>query len=107
LPSSHAHMPRHRRARRATVDDEIVPARLVEDRRFDRLLEEAVVRARSHRIAEVDRIILPQTRIERSLACHPDPVAAFAKIVGHRRDEAQPAAGLAYTDVAGWPAGVQ
>ena len=58
------------------------------------------------RCAQIGGILLAQAHIERAGAGQPHPVAAFAEIMGERRDEAEPAAGLLHPHIAGRAAGL-
>ena len=49
---------------------------------------------RAQRPAQVGRVLLAQAHVHGAGAGHPHAVAALAEIVGQRRDEAEPAAGL-------------
>ena len=60
---------------------------------------------RAQHRAQVGVVLLAEAHVELAGAGQPHPVAALAEIVGERRDEADPAAGLADADVAGRAAG--
>ena len=56
--------------------------------------------------AQVGGVLLSQAHVERAGAGQAHPVAAFAEIVGHRRDETQPPAGLLDFDITRRTAGL-
>ena len=93
--AGHAHVARHGRAAVAAVDDEVVALGLARDRLGDRPVEQLVALGGAQRRAQVGGVLLAEAHIERAGAGQPHAVAAFAEIVGERRDEAQPPAGLA------------
>ena len=59
----------------------------------------------AQRLAQVRRVLLAEAHVERAGAGDADPVAAFAEIMGQRRDEAEPAAGLLDVEIARGAAG--
>src|SRR5687768_16000224 len=85
-------------ASRPPVDDEVVSLGLARDRLLDSPCD-GLVGARSQGGAQISRILLPETHVERARAGQSDPVAALAEIVSHRGDKAEPAAGLGDLDV--------
>ena len=94
-----------RRAVVAAVDDEIVALRLAGDRLADRRLDRLVAFGLAQRRAQIGRVLLAEAHIQRAGAGQPHPVAAFAEIMGQRRDEAEPPSGLAHRHIARRPAG--
>ena len=76
------------------VDDEVVALRLARDRLVDRGLKQIVALGGAERRAQVGGVLLAEAHVERAGAGDAHAVAAFAEIVGQRRDEAEPAAGL-------------
>ena len=56
--------------------------------------------------AQVGGILLAQAHVERAGAGEPHAVAALAEIMGERRDEAEPAAGLLHPHIARRAAGL-
>ena len=78
---------RSRRSR--SGDDEIVTLGFARYRRADRLDKRPVGRGAAERLAQIGRILLAETHIEHAGAGDAHPVAAFAEIVGKRRDEAE------------------
>ena len=80
----------------AAVDDEIVALGLARDRLADRRLERLVALRLAQRRAQIGGVLLAEAHIERAGAGQPDAVAALAEIMGQRRDEAEPPAGLAH-----------
>src|SRR5262245_2286993 len=102
---SHAHVARQRRPPVAPVDDEIVPLGFARDRFRDRRVEQVVALGRPQWRTQIGSVFLTEAHIERSGAGDPHAVAGFAEIVGERRDEAEPTAGLADVDVARRAAG--
>src|SRR5579863_10241400 len=87
------------------VDLEIVAFWLARNRVFNRLLKQFVVRRGAQRRPQIRRILLAEAHVERAGAGDADAVAALAEIMGQRRDEAEPAAGLSDFDIAGRPTG--
>src|SRR5260370_129609 len=65
----------------------------------------APLRASESDELQVGGIVLAQAHIESAGAGQPHAIAAFAEVMGERRDETQPPAGLADLEVARRPAG--
>src|SRR5271167_1277917 len=84
----------------ATVDDEVMAARLAVDRFANRRLERRISFGVAQRRAQVRGILLAEAHIQRACAGHPDSVAALAEIMGQRGDETEPPTGLAHRDIA-------
>src|SRR5262249_43256460 len=105
LSARYAHVPGHRRAVVATIDDEIVALRLAADRLVNRLFQFGVGRARPQNAPQVGIIVLPEAHIQCPGAGQPDTVTALAEIVCHWRDEAAPAARPPHVEVPRGPAG--
>jgi len=89
----------------ATVDDEVVAARLAIDRFANGRLERLISFGLAQRRAQIRRILLAEAHVERTGTGHPDAVAALAEIMGQRSDEAEPSTGLAHRDIARRSAG--
>ena len=98
LPAGQRHWPRHLRPL-APADDEIMAFGLAGDGLVDGGVEQGVVPAGPERRPEVGCVLLAETHIERAGAGDAHAIAGLAEIVGHRRDEAEPAAGLAHVDI--------
>src|ERR1700730_14787938 len=101
-----AHMPADARAVVPAIDDEVVTLRLQADGAVDRRTEQIIVGGGPQRLAQIGGILVAETGGQRAGAGDPNPVAGFAEIMGHRRNEAELAAGLADAHVAGGAAGV-
>ena len=104
--AGHAHMAADARAVVPAVDDEVVALRLQADGAVDRGSEQVVVGGGPQRFAQIGGILVAEAGMQRAGAGDPHPVAGLAEIMGHRRDEAELAAGLADADVARRTAGV-
>src|SRR5208282_4862289 len=104
-PAGHAHMPGDGGPVVATVDDEIVTARLAADRFPNRRLERFISFGLTQGGAQIGRILLAEAHIKGAGASHPDAVAALAEIMGQGRDKAEPPTGLAHRHIARWAAG--
>ena len=89
----------------ATIDDEVVALGLAGDRLGDRLVEQFVALRGAQRRAQVGGIFLAEAHVERARAGDAHAIAGFAEIVGHRGDEAEPAAGFLDADIARRSAG--
>ena len=59
-------------------------------------ISEFVALRRAQRRAQIGGVLLAEAHIERAGAGDPHAIAALAEIVGQRRDEAEPPAGLAH-----------
>ena len=94
LPAGDAHVPREGRPLVAAVDDEIVALGLARNRFVDGGEEEVVALGGAQRLAQIGGILLAEAHIQRAGAGDAHAIAGFAEIVGERRDEAEPAAGL-------------
>src|SRR6187431_1326682 len=99
--AGHAHMSGQSGALVTAVDDEVVALGLPCDGVVDRGVEGVVGLRRAERRPEIRGILLAEAHIERAGAGDADAVAGFAEVVCHRRDEAEPPAGLLDADVAG------
>src|ERR1043166_7523262 len=93
-------MPADARTVVPAVDDEIVALRLQRDGAIDGCSEQAVIAGGAQRLAQIGGILVAETAVQRAGAGDAHAVAGFAEIVGHRRDEAELAAGFADADVA-------
>src|SRR4051794_10729321 len=82
------HVPRHRRTAGAAVDDEVMALWLAADGFVYSVGNQFIAFGRAQRGAQVGCVFLAKAHIERARASQPDPVAAFAEIMRHRRDEA-------------------
>ena len=81
----------------AAVDDEVVALRLAADRFVDAASTAARRSSRlPQRCAKIGGVFLSEAHEQRAGAGQPDAVAAFAEIMGQRRDEAEPPAGFAH-----------
>src|SRR5215475_9506870 len=105
LAPGDAHMARQRRALVAAVDHEVMAFGLAGDRLIDGVVEQVVALRGTQHAAQVGGIVLAEAHEQRARAGDAHAVAGFAEIVRQRRDEAEPAAGLAHAHVAGRPAG--
>src|SRR4051794_10833031 len=90
----------------AAVDDEVVTLRFQADGTVDRGGEQVVVGRSAQWLAQIGGILVAETGVERAGAGDPYPVTGLAEIMGHRRDKAELAAGLADADVTGRAAGI-
>src|SRR6266853_3716380 len=81
------------------IDDEVVALRLGADGAVDRSREQLVVRGGPQRFTQIRGILVAEAGMQRPGAGDPHPVAGLAEIMGHRRDEAELAAGLADADI--------
>ena len=99
-------MPADARAVVPAIDDEVVAFRLQADGAVDRRGQQIVVGGSPQRLAQIGGILVAEAGVQRAGAGDADPVACFAEVVGHRRDEAELAAGLGDADIAGRAAGV-
>jgi hypothetical protein len=93
-PSGNTHVSGESGPGTASIDNEIVPPRLVIDRASDGGLEDSVFRRGAQGSSEVYGIVLPQAHIERSGACDPDAIAGFAKIMRQGGNESDAAPGF-------------
>src|SRR6516165_11103534 len=93
-------MPADARPVMAAIDNEVVPLRLGPDGAVDGLAERFVVGRGPQRLAQIGSVLLAEAGMDRAGAGDPHPVTGLAEIMGHRRDEAERAAGLVDADVA-------
>src|SRR3974390_114921 len=98
--SGDTHVPCHRRALVAAIDDKVMALRLARDRLVEGRMQERVALGGSQWRAEIGRVFLPEAHIERTGAGDAHAVAGFAEIVGQRRDETEPTAGFLHANVA-------
>src|SRR5215472_9848280 len=98
--SRHAHMASHRRPLVLAVNDKVMPLWLAGDGGPYGLLERRVVRPRTQNAAEIGGILLAEAHVEHPGASEAHAVAAFAEIMGHRRDEADAPSGLGHGVIA-------
>jgi hypothetical protein len=99
----HRRAQRHQQLREALVlrrppDLEVkleVRRHRVADRRLDRIIALRL----APRGAKIGRVLLPEAHVQRAGAGQPHAVAAFAEIMGQRRDKAEPSPGLAHGQV--------
>src|SRR6478609_7608650 len=91
----HAHMAPDGRAGMPSVDDEVMALRLARDRLVHGTVEQGIVAGGAHGGAQIGGVLLAKAHVESAGAGQAHPVAAFAEIMGHRRDEAEQPAGLA------------
>src|SRR5689334_20606557 len=87
--AGHAHMAGDGRALVATIDDKVVAFRLAADGLVDRGKEEIVGFGSAQRLAQIGRVFLAETHIERAGAGHPHAIAGLAEIVRERRNESE------------------
>jgi hypothetical protein len=73
----------------APVDDEVMALGLAADGLVDGGGQQLVAFRRAQRRAQVGGVVLAEAHVERAGAGQAHAVAAFAEIVGHRRDEAE------------------
>src|SRR6516164_8024239 len=104
-PAGYAHVAGDGGTVVATIDDEVMAARLAVDRFANRRLEHLISFGLTQGGAQIRGILLAEAHIQRAGAGHPDAVAAFAEIMGQRGDEAEPPTGLAHRDIARRSAG--
>ena len=78
---------------------------LARDGVADFLAQNGVIRMRPQRRAQIGAVFLTQAHVQFARAGHADPVAAFAEIMGHRRDEADLLPGFGQLDITGGAAG--
>src|SRR5262245_44555799 len=105
LAAGYVHVAGQRRTLVAAVDDEVVPLGLAGNRLLDRGMQEVIALGGAQRRAQVGGVLLAETHEQRAGAGDAHAIAGFAEIVGKRRDEAEPAAGLGDPHVAGRAAG--
>ena len=84
----------HGRRGMCAVDHEVMALGLAGDRFLDRGVQRLRRFATPQRRAQIRSVVLAEAHIERAGAGDADAVAALAEIMGQRRDEAEPAAGL-------------
>src|SRR3984885_13947722 len=106
LAAGHAHMAADARAIVPAIDDEVVALRLQANSTVDRRAEQLVVGGGAQRSAQIRSVLVTEAGVQRAGAGNPHPVAGLAKIMRHRRDEAELAAGLIDANVARRAAGV-
>ena len=73
-----------------------MPLGLAGDGQVDGGIEFVVAGAGAQQRAEIEGVVLAQAHIECAGAGEPHAIAAFAEIMGHRRDEADPLAGFGH-----------
>src|ERR1700730_839734 len=100
-----AHVTPDRWLRVVAIDNEIMPLRLAGDGGVERLVQKLVRGRRAQRRAQIGRILLAKAQVKRSGASHAHAIAAFAKIMGERGDEAQTAPGFRDMHIAGGATG--
>src|SRR5688572_11494464 len=88
--TGHAHVARYRRPCGAPIDDEVVSLRLAQDRGVDRRIDQVVALGRAQGRTQVGGILLAEAHVERPGAGQAHAIAAFAEVMGERRDEAEP-----------------
>src|SRR6202022_275953 len=101
-----AHMAADARAVVPAIDDEIMALRFQADGAVDRRAEQVIVGGGPQRFAQIGGILVAEAGMQRSGTGDPHPIAGLAEIMGHRRDEAELATGLADTDVTRGTAGI-
>jgi hypothetical protein len=100
-----AHVPGNRGLRVIAIDDEIMALGLAGDGGVEGFMQEFVGGRRAQRRPQIGRVVLAKAHVKRSGAGHPHPIAAFAKIMGERRDEAETPAGFRDLHITGGSAG--
>src|SRR5258708_28519552 len=95
-----AHVAADARAVVPAIDDEVVALRLQADGAVDRRAEQFIVGGRPQRLAQVGGILVAKAGMQGPGTSDPHPVAGLAEIMGHRRDEAERAAGFADANAA-------
>ena len=91
---------------RCSIDDEVMPLGLARDRFVNRGVQRHVGLAGSQGPPKVRGVLLTEAHIESARAADTNPIAGFTKIMGQRRDEAEPAIGLGDMHISCWPAGL-
>src|SRR6478609_8729895 len=104
--AGNAHVAADARAVVPAIDDEVVALRFEADSAVDRSSEQLIARRGPQRFAQIRGILVSEAGMQRAGAGNPDPIAGLAKIMRHRRDETEFAAGLGDTDIAGGPPGI-
>src|SRR4051812_11280146 len=94
LTAGHAHVALQGGAHVAAVDDKVMPLRFAPDGLVNGAVDKLIALGRTQRRPQVSGIFLAETHIQRAGAGDADTVAAFAEVVGHRRDEAEPSPGF-------------
>src|SRR5215210_4454102 len=89
----------------AAVDDEVVALRLAQDGGIDRRIDEIVAFRGTQRRAQISSVFLAETHVKRAGTGEPHAIARLAKVMGKRRDEAEPSAGFRNVHVARRSAG--
>src|ERR1700704_5103207 len=101
-----AHMAADARAVVPAIDDEVVALRLQADGAVDRGTEQVVVGGGPQRLPQIGSILVAEAGMQGAGTGDPHPVAGLAEIMGHRRDEAELATGLADANVTRGTAGI-
>src|SRR6185437_11033167 len=83
-----------------------MPLRLACDGPIDRGIHKIVAFGGAQRRAQIGGVLLAQTHIERARARDAHAIARLAEIMGHWRDETEPAAGFLDAHVTRWSAGL-
>src|SRR5947209_7927948 len=86
--AGHAHVAGKRRALVASIDDEVMALGLAGDGLVDGCVQQLIAFRSAQRRAQIGGILLTEAHIERAGAGDADPVAGFAEVMRHRRDEA-------------------
>src|SRR3982750_699018 len=86
------------RALVAAVDDEIMTLGLAQDRLVDGAVEQLVAFGGAQRRPPGGGVPPAEAHVKRAGAGDAHAVAAFAEVVGHRRDETEPPAGFLQLD---------
>ena len=95
------HVARDRRPIVVAVDDEVVALGLATDGLGNGGVDEVVALGGAQRCAQISSVVLSEAHVERACAGEAHPVAAFAEIVGERRDEAEAATGFLDAHITG------
>lgn len=84
----------------AALIDEIMALGLAPDRFINRVGDQRIVGRGPQRRPEISGVLLAEAHVKRAGAGDADTVAAFAEIMGERRDEADPPACFPHADIA-------
>src|SRR4029450_6714522 len=79
--------------------------RLSSDRLVDRGVQKFVTFRCAEGLAQIRRVVLSETHVERARAGDTDPVAGFTEIVREWRDKSQPTTGFLHTNIPRRPPG--
>src|ERR1700674_629746 len=103
--AGNAHMAADTGAVVPAIDDEIVALGVQADGAVDRCAEQLVIGGGAQRLAQIGGILVAEAGVQRAGTGDPHAVAGLAEIMGHRRNEAELATGLADANVTRGAAG--